>query len=85
MRAQLCPILCDPMDCSPLGSSVHEIFQAKILEWIALSYSTAIYTVGSREYLFYTYYLWCVYIYTYLPIHPMSSFPLGVYIFVLHV
>ena len=33
--AQLCPTLCDPMDCSPPGSSVHEILQARILEWIA--------------------------------------------------
>ena len=29
---QLCPTPCDPMDCSPLGSSVHGIFQARILE-----------------------------------------------------
>ena len=29
-----CPTLCDPMDCSPPGSSVHWIFQARILEWI---------------------------------------------------
>ena len=29
------------MDCSPLGSSVHEIFQAKILEWVAISFSRA--------------------------------------------
>ena len=36
---QLCPILCGPMDCSPLGSSVHRIFQARILEWVAVSYS----------------------------------------------
>ena len=28
--------LCDPMDCSLPGSSVHEIFQAKILEWVAI-------------------------------------------------
>ena len=32
--AQSCPILCDPMDCSPLGSSVHGILQARILEWV---------------------------------------------------
>jgi len=32
---QSCPILCDPMDCSPLGSSVHGILQARILEWVA--------------------------------------------------
>ena len=30
------PTLCDPMDCSPLGSSVHGILQAKILEWVAM-------------------------------------------------
>ena len=37
--AQSCPTLCDPMDCSPLGSSVHEIFQARILEGVAISFS----------------------------------------------
>ena len=34
--AQSCPTLCDPMDCSPPGSSVHGILQARILEWIAM-------------------------------------------------
>ena len=33
--AQACPTPCNPMDCSPPGSSVHGIFQARILEWIA--------------------------------------------------
>ena len=37
--AQLCSTLRDPMDCSPPGSSVHGIFQARILEWVAISYS----------------------------------------------
>ena len=37
--AQSCPPLCDRMDCSPPGSSVHGIFQARILEWIAISVS----------------------------------------------
>ena len=37
--AQLCPTLCDSMDCSPLGSSIHGIFQAKILEWVAIPFS----------------------------------------------
>ena len=37
--AQSCPILCDPMDCSLPGSSVHGIFQARILEWVAISFS----------------------------------------------
>ena len=34
---RLCLTLCDPMDCSPSGSSVHEILQARILEWVAIS------------------------------------------------
>ena len=34
-----CPILCDPIDCSPPSSSVHGILQARILEWAAISYS----------------------------------------------
>ena len=33
------PTLCDPMDCSPPGSSVHRISQARILEWVAISFS----------------------------------------------
>ena len=33
---QLCPTLSDPMDCSPPGSSVHGIFQARVLEWGAI-------------------------------------------------
>ena len=37
--AQSCPTLCDPMDCSPPGSLVHGIFQAWILEWVAVSFS----------------------------------------------
>ena len=36
---QLCPTLCDPMDCSLPGSSVHEIHQARILEWVAVPFS----------------------------------------------
>ena len=36
---QSCPTLCDPRDCSLPGSSVHEIFQARILEWVAISFS----------------------------------------------
>ena len=37
--AQSCPTLCDPMNCSPPGSSVHGILQARILEWIAIPFS----------------------------------------------
>ena len=36
---QSCPTLCDPMDCSLPGSSIHGIFQARILEWVAISFS----------------------------------------------
>ena len=36
---QSCPTLCDPMDCSPPGSSVHGIFQARVLEWGAIAFS----------------------------------------------
>ena len=37
--AQLCPTLCDAMDCSPLGSSLHGILQARILAWLAIPFS----------------------------------------------
>ena len=37
--AQLCPTLCNSMDCSPPGSSVHGISQARILQWVAISFS----------------------------------------------
>ena len=36
---QSCPTLCNPVDCSPPGSSVHGILQARILEWVAISFS----------------------------------------------
>ena len=36
--AQSCPTLCDPVDCSPPGSSVHGVLQARILEWTASSF-----------------------------------------------
>ena len=38
---QSCPTLCDPIDSSPLGSSVPGILQARILEWVAVSFSSA--------------------------------------------
>ena len=54
---QLCPTLCDPMDCSPLGTSVHGILQTRILEWVYVPFSrgsswprdqTRISHIGSR-------------------------------------
>ena len=41
--AQSCLTLCDPVDCSLPGSSVHGIFQARILEWITISFSIYIF------------------------------------------
>ena len=38
---QLCPTLCDPIDGSPPGSSVPGILQARTLEWVAISFSSA--------------------------------------------
>ena len=37
--AQLCPTLCDLLDCSPPGSSVHRILQVRMLEWVAITFS----------------------------------------------
>ena len=37
--AQMCPTLCDPVDCSLPGSSIHGILQARVLEWVAISFS----------------------------------------------
>ena len=48
--AQSCPTLCNPMDCSPPGSSVHGVLQARILEWVAISYSK-VSSQGSNLYL----------------------------------
>ena len=40
--AESCPILSDPMDCGPPGSSVHGTFQARVLEWGAIAFSVAL-------------------------------------------
>ena len=47
--AQSCPTLCDPMDCSPPGSSDNGIFQARVLEWGAISLCP--WTAGHLKYL----------------------------------
>ena len=48
--AQLCLILCNPMDCSLPGSSVRGIFQATVLEWVAISFSKDIeYIVNKKK------------------------------------
>ena len=43
--AQSCPTLSDSMDCSPPGSSVHGIFQARVLEWGATAFSNEVYKI----------------------------------------
>ena len=52
---QSCLTLCDPMDCSPPGGSLHGIFQARTLEWVSNSYSRgSCQTQGSNTRLFTT-------------------------------
>ena len=50
---QSCPALCSPMDCSPTGSSVHGILQARILEWLAMPSSRGSSQSRDRTWLFY--------------------------------
>ena len=45
--AQSCPILCDPMDCSTPGSSIHGIFQARVLEWGAIAFSEVMFKLSN--------------------------------------
>ena len=48
---QLCPTLCDPMDCSLPGSSVHGISQARILVWVAIPFSRGSYQPRDRTWV----------------------------------
>ena len=47
VSAQSCPTLCESVDCSPPGSSVHGIFQARVLEWGAIAFSESALRIGS--------------------------------------
>ena len=47
--AQACPTLSNPMDCSPPGSSIHRIFQARVLEWGAIAFSVTANRWGKME------------------------------------
>ena len=49
--AQSCPTLCDPKDCSLPGSSVHRIFQARVLEWGAIAFSEGPHRVSLLRWL----------------------------------
>ena len=57
---QSCPTLCDPMDCSLPGFSVHGILQARTLEWVAISFSN----------IYVQTYIICIYSYHHLLLHP---------------
>ena len=46
--AQSCLTLHDPMDCSPSGSPIHRIFQARVLEWVAIAFSKIVMDLGSN-------------------------------------
>ena len=48
--AQSCPTLRDPMDCSLPGSSIHGIFQARVLEWGAIAFSVILARVSELKY-----------------------------------
>ena len=47
--AQSCPTLCDPMECSLPGSSIHGIFQARVLEWVAIAFSMRVPRTARRS------------------------------------
>ena len=53
LSLQSCPILCDPVDCSLPGSSVHGILQARILGWVAMSFSRGSSLSRERTRVFY--------------------------------
>ena len=48
--AKLCPTLSDPTDCSLPGSSIHGIFQARVLEWGPIAFSEHILAIGNVEF-----------------------------------
>ena len=51
---QSCPTLSDPMDCSLPGSSIHGIFQARVLEWVAIAFSEVHLYMGFKKNVYYT-------------------------------
>ena len=63
--AQFCPTLHDPTDCSLPGSSVHGIFQARVLEWVAIAFSKFFFMLHIYNSI-YKYYIYINYIYIYI-------------------
>ena len=55
---RLCPALCDAMDCSVPGSSVHGILQERILEWVAMSYSRGLSQTRDQTHVSYIFLRW---------------------------
>ena len=47
--AQSCRTLSDPMDCSPPGSSIHGIFQARVLEWVVIVFSNTLLALHPKD------------------------------------
>ena len=54
LAAQSCPTLCNPVDCSLCNSSIHGILQARILEWVAISFSRAYSCHRDQTWIFWT-------------------------------
>ena len=73
--AQVCPTLCSPMDCSPTDSSVYRIFQAGILEQVAISYPRGS-TRPSTIYVCLSVCLSIIYLSIHLSIYPSLSPPI---------
>ena len=69
---QSCPALCDPMDYSPPDSSVHEILQARLLEWVAMPSSRGSSQPSGRTHISYIscFGRWAFYFYFFLPLAP---------------
>ena len=53
VAAQSYPTLCNPMDCSPPGSSIAGILQARIVEWVAISFSRGSFRLRARTHVSY--------------------------------
>ena len=67
--AQLCPTLSDPMDCSPPGSSIHGIFQARVLEWGAIELDLTKLIFVYIYVCVYVFLYMCVFMYFYICVH----------------
>ena len=73
LSAQSCQTICDPMDCSPPGSSVHGILQARILQWVAIPFSRGFFPIQGlnagllhcRQFLYHLYHQGSIEIFQY--------------------